>query len=327
MIASTLFAKLPEDVVTPDGMAIDREGNLILACPNYADQSKAGCILKIKNQNNIQKWFDVPVHEQTGVARPMGIAFGEDGDLYICDNQGWTGKSEHIRKGRILRVRMDGNRIVQTTVVAKNMEHPNGIRIKNGYLFVTQSTMELVKHPSGKLVSCVYRFRTDDREIDVGNTLSDEHICATFLTYNPDNQYGVDGITFDADGNLLVGNFGDGAVYKLELDEDMSVKSNTLWVQDAKRLKSTDGMVTDAQGNVYVADFCANAIDKIQPDKTVSVLSQNGDTDGQNGELDQPGEPILWNNKLIVSCFDCVVNDQVVNTAHELPATLAQIEL
>ena len=39
MIYSKLFAKLPEYVSTPDGMAIDREGNLILACPNYADEA------------------------------------------------------------------------------------------------------------------------------------------------------------------------------------------------------------------------------------------------------------------------------------------------
>ena len=48
MIEPKLFAKLPEYVTTPDGMAIDAEGNLILACPNYAEiyAKKPGCILK-----------------------------------------------------------------------------------------------------------------------------------------------------------------------------------------------------------------------------------------------------------------------------------------
>jgi len=86
-------------------------------------------------------------------------------------------------------------------------------------------------------------------------------------------------------------------------------------------------MIMDADGNLYIADFCANAIVKILPDGTVTKYCQNGDTNGQNGELDQPGEPIIWNGKLIVSCFDAVTSDIVVNTAHELPATLAQIEL
>ncbi|MDD6799660.1 MAG: phage head-tail adapter protein, partial [Firmicutes bacterium] len=229
MKKSTLFALLPDYVATPDGMAIDMEGNLILACPNYADQTRSGCILKIDKDKNIKKWFDVPVHEETGLASPMGIAFGPDGDLYICDNQGWPGKPELVRKGRILRIRTDGDRIVKTTVVAKNMEHPNGMRIRDGYIYVTQSTMELVKHPSGKLVSCVYRFRLDDEDIDITNTLEDKNILTTFLTQNPDDQYGVDGIEFDCNGDLLVGNFGDGAVYRIKFNDDLSVKSNELW--------------------------------------------------------------------------------------------------
>ncbi len=324
---STLFAKLPDYVSTPDGMAIAPNGDLILACPNYADQSFPGCILRIDKNKNIRKWFDVHVHEETNLASPMGIAFGPDGDLYICDNQGWPGKPELIRKGRILRIRCDGDEIVKTTVVAKNMEHPNGMRIRDGYIYVTQSSLELVKHPSGKLVSCVYRFRLDDENIDITNTLDDKNIFATFITENPDDQYGVDGIEFDKEGNLLVGNFGDGAVYKITFNEDMSVRSNEIWAQDKENLESTDGMIMDDDGNLYIADFCANAIVKITPDSKVSKLAQSEDSDGLNGELDQPGEPIIWNGKLIVSCFDTVVSDIVVNTAHEMPATLAQIEL
>jgi hypothetical protein len=55
-----LFTTLPDYVSTPDGMAIDLEGNLILACPNYADPSMPGCILKIDAQKKIRKWVDVP---------------------------------------------------------------------------------------------------------------------------------------------------------------------------------------------------------------------------------------------------------------------------
>ena len=328
MLSSKLFAILPDDISTPDGMTVDREGNLILACPNYADQTMPGCILKIDQNKNITKWFNVPVHEETGLASPMGIAFGPDGDLYICDNQGWPGRPELIRKGRILRLRIEGDRVVKTTVVAKNMEHPNGIRIRNGYLYVTQSSLELVKHPSGKLVSCVYRFRLDDENVEITNTLEDKNILTTFVTYNPEDQYGVDGIEFDREGNLLVGNFGDGAVYKVTMDADGNVTSNEIWAQNTDELISTDGMVMDADGNLYIADFCANAIVKVSPDgKTVQRIAQSPDSDGLGGELDQPGEPILWNGKLVVSCFDTVTNDIVVNTAHEQPATLAEIEL
>ena len=104
MKQSKLFALLPDYVSTPDGMAIDAEGNLILACPNYADPSMPGVILRIDKDKNIEKWFEVPVHEETGLACPMGIAFGPDGDLYIADTghnrivvvDGTTHKTEKI---------------------------------------------------------------------------------------------------------------------------------------------------------------------------------------------------------------------------------------
>lgn len=328
MTTSKLFALLPDFVSTPDGMTIDSEGNLILACPNYADQTLPGCIVKIDKNKNITKWVDVPVHEETGLASPMGIAFGPDGDLYVCDNQGWPGRPELIRKGRILRLRICDGKVEKCTVVAKNMEHPNGMRIRDGYIYVTQSSLELVKHPSGKLVSCVYRFQLDDENINVTNTLEDANILTTFITHNPKDQYGVDGIEFDREGNLLIGNFGDGAVYKITFNEDLSVKSNEIWAQNPDELESTDGMIMDDDGNLYIADFCANAIVKVSPDgKTVKRLAQSPDSDGFKGELDQPGEPIIWNGKLVVSCFDIVTSDIVVNTAHEMPATLAEINL
>ncbi|MBQ4037226.1 MAG: SMP-30/gluconolactonase/LRE family protein [Clostridia bacterium] len=327
MKKSKLFAALPDYVSTPDGMAIDPEGNLILACPNYADQTKPGCILKIDKDKNIRKWFDVPCRADTGLASPMGIAFGPDGDLYICDNQGWPGRPELLEKGRILRVRMQGDEIVKTTVVADGMEHPNGMRIRDGFIYVTQSSLPKVKHPSGKLVSCVYRFRLEDENVLVTNTLEDKNMLVTFVTENPDDQYGADGIEFDREGNLLVGNFGDGAVYKVTFNEDLSVKSCGVWAQDRENLESTDGMIMDGDGNLYIADFCVNAIVKILPDGTVTKLAQNGDTDGLNGELDQPGEPIIWNGKLIVSCFDTVCGGITVNSKHDPVATLAEIEL
>ena len=42
MRESRLFCTLPEYVCTPDGMAADRHGNLVLSCPYYADDSISG---------------------------------------------------------------------------------------------------------------------------------------------------------------------------------------------------------------------------------------------------------------------------------------------
>jgi len=323
-----LFTLLPEAYVsTPDGMSIDREGHLILSCPNFADPSMPGCVLKIDRDRNVRKWFDVPVLAETGCARPMGIEMCPHGDLFIVDNQGWSGKEELLFKGRILRLRMDGDRIAQTTVIASGMEHPNGLRVRDGYVYVTQSMLSKVTDPTGKLVSCVYRFSVDDKDIRVTNTLEDKHIITTFLTLNPACQYGADGIVFDAQGHLYVGNFGDGAVHRITLGADGSVKENVVWAKDESQLTSTDGLCIDDDGNIYVADFSVNAIAKITKDAKVTRIAQSPDCDGLNGELDQPGEPIVWNGSIIVSCFDLVTDEGKVNTAHEMPATLSMLTL
>jgi len=329
MIRPTLFTLLPEEYVcTPDSMTIDGKGDLILSCPNYADPNMSGCVVRIDKQKRISKWFDVPVHPETGVARNMGIEFDGEGNLYLCDNQDWRRSPETRFKGRMLRVRADeeGN-ILESRVIAWNMEHPNGVRIKDGYLYVTQSRMSDVKDPSGKMVSGVYRFKLDDENIKVTNTLEDPNLFATFLTQNPACQYGVDGIAFGPEGDLYIGNFGDGEIYRLTLAPDGSLAEKTLFAKDPEQLVSTDGMIFDDKGNMYIADFRVNAICKMYPDGRLERIAQSPDCDGFDGGLDQPGEPIIWQGKLIASCFDLSVGPGKVNTAHEMPATMSELSL
>jgi len=285
-------------------------------------------ICKIDRDRNIRKWFEVPKNPATGEARAMGIAFGPDGDLYIVDNPGWTNRPDLVFTGRILRVRMNGDVIERVTVVADGMEHPNGIRIRGNNMYVTQSMLSKVRTESGKLMSCVYRFALDDENIRVTNTLSDPNIIETFITENPLCQYGVDGIVFDREGRLIIGNFGDGSLHRLHLSADgAAVEKSELWCCDPENLLTTDGMTIDENGNIYVADFSANAIGKVTPEGKITRYAVSPDSDGFNGELDEPGEPCVWNGKIIVSCFDLVVDDQKVNTAHEMPATMAMLDI
>lgn len=326
-----LFTLLPEEyVATPDGMAINLQGDLILACPNFANPELPGCLVRIDKDKNISKWLDVPVEERTQTARPMGLEFGPDGDVYICDNVGWDGTKPGLQfKSRVLRIRMVDNRMVKFTVVASNMEHPNGVRIKGEYLYVTNSVMTKVKHEKGYMVSSVYRFHLDDENIALNSTLDDKNIIATFTTKNPLCLYGADGIEFDNDGNLYVGNFGDGEINKIIFDGSGNVISNEVWAKDKENIKTTDGMISDKKGSFYMADFGANAIVKIDwADAKATRICQSPDCDGLDGQLDQPGEPVIWNGKIIVSCFDTVVDHPYFNnSACELPCTMSELEL
>lgn len=327
MQTPTLFTVLPDYVCTPDGMEIDKKGNLIVSCPNYADDSMKGCVIRINKQKEITKWFDVPVHPKTGIARNMGIAIDEEEYIYLCDNQGWSGEEGLAFQGRILKIKADENGIVSYQIVAEGMEHPNGIRIKDNYMYVTQSCLTKVKDASGHLVSCVYRFGLDEEHIHITNTLEDKHIFTTFVTHNEACQYGADGIVFGKDGNLYVGNFGDGAVHKITFTEDGRCASNTVFAKDEKQLVSTDGMICDDKGNIYIADFSNNAIVMVRQNGSVECIAKSPDCDGLDGGLDQPGEPIIWEGKIIASCFDLVTDEGKVNTKHEMPATMSQLEL
>ena len=350
-----LFVELPNFVVTPDGMAIAPDGDLLLAVPNFAAYAKGATkpdvparFVKIGKDRKVRDLFECPILAETGRACPMGVEFGPQGELYVADNQNWAagnGTNGEINQGRILRLRLDGDKLVETTVLAKGISHPNGVRFRNGQVYVSVSKLPKIKRPDGLMVSAVYRFPADGKEIQVNNTLDDPNLLVTFVTQNKFAQYGLDGIVFDSKGNLFVGNFGDGAIYKLTFDDQGKVVSNTLFAKtdhdsslDPKlpgfldkatkaKMRTTDGMCVDKADNIYVADFSNNAIAKVTPAGVISVLAQNGDTGGRNGELNEPGEPIVWNGMLVVSNFDAVIEPDKVNGKHESPAKLSLLRL
>ncbi len=345
-LKSQLLVKLPDFCATPDGMAIDTAGNLVVACPNFADPRQPACLVRIDRQRRVTKWVDVPVLAETGRACPMGIAFGPDGDLYVCDNQNWAagnGPQGEVNQGRLLRLRIRDGRVERTTVVARSISHPNGVRVHNGHVYITVSMLPKLKRPDGLLVSAVYRFGLDEHNVALANTWQDKNLLVSFVTYNRDCQYGVDGLEFDSHGNLLVGNFGDGALHRVTFDAAGRVTGNTVFARTdlntpmsdpqfparmvQAKMRTTDGMCIDAQDNLYVADFSNNAVCKVDPQGRITVLAQSPDCTGSDGGLNQPGEPILWDGKLVLTCFDMVTGRDKVNTRHDRPATIAFVPL
>lgn len=349
-----LLVALPDSCPTPDGMAVDADGNLVVACPNFADPQQPGCLIRIDRQRRVTPWGNVPPLPETGHAYPMGIAFGPDGDLYVCDNQNWptgNGPNGEVNQGRLLRLRIRAGRIERTTVVAHGISHPNGVRVHQGHVYITVSLLPKIRvrpvpdiHPDDKLlVSGVYRFRLDDEDIAVTNTQDDPNLLVTLVTRNRDCQYGADGLAFDSRGNLFVGNFGDGALHKITFDAEGRVTGATVFAKTdfatpmsaadfpqqmvRAKMRTTDGICIDAQDNIYVADFSNNAVCRVDPQGRITVLAQSPDGDGSDGGLDQPGEPILWDGKLVLTCFDMVTGPDKVNTKHDKPHTLAFFEL
>ena len=88
-----LLLSLPEYCNTPDGMAVDSVGNIILSCPNFSDMSYPGILIKIDGNAKESIVFTVPVHPDTKRGAPMGIEMGPDGNLYYADNQYFNDKT------------------------------------------------------------------------------------------------------------------------------------------------------------------------------------------------------------------------------------------
>jgi len=324
LVTPELLVRLPEICQTPDGMTLDADGNIILTCPNFADPTHPAVLMKIDPENKVRLFCIVPVHPETGIACPMGIDMAPNGDLYIADNQNWWGKQELENKGRILRLIVTDGRVVAAKLVAYNLSHPNGVRVHDGHVYVTQSLLPKVAEKP--VASGLYRFDLDAPPVKVFNSMEDENLMATFETLNENVQYGVDGLVFDSQGSLYVGNFGDATVHKLTFDADGKVASNEAWAQDEK-IKSIDGLGIDEKDNIYVADFSNNAICVVSPEGKVSVLAKSPDCDGSKGGLDQPGEPLVRGKELIVANFDMVTGPDKLNSGHDEPQTISVIKL
>jgi len=324
-----LLLSVGEDCNTPDGMRLNPQtGDIIVACPNFNQKEYVGKLMKITKDNKWEFFSDFPKHPDTGYACPMGMDFGPDGNLYVADNQYFYNKDH---KSRLIRVKVKDGKAVGTEVAVEGFKLSNAVMFRGDAVFVTDTFFDLPDRPG---TSGVYRITL--AEMNKGlvklkpKGQPDPHLILTCSTkpllHRKGELAGADGLTFDAAGNLYTGNFGDGTVYKVTFNADDSVKSSGVFVYDPL-LTCVDGIFYDKQRNrIYVADSEKNAVQVIEMDGRVWTLWQNGDTDGADGLLDQPCEPALRGNELIIVNFDMPFPG-LKNTKYDKPHTISVIKL
>ena len=337
-----LLVELPDYCNTPDGMALMPDSSIILSVPNFNNEKQPSLLMKITPDNQVEKFFEFTMPYPGMVAPadrlgPMGITYSPSNNcLYFADMQ----IKEMKQHSRLWRLDLKDGQVDKMVLVASGFNVSNGLAIQDDHLYVTESVLMESSDPmpaegaekpatfQDPLVSAVLRFKLDEENVQLTTPLKDDpHVITTFRSTKTTWPFGADGIAFDSKGNLFVGTFGDGIMYKLEFDQDGKVTSNKEFAKAACMI-NCDGMSCDKQTDkLYVADSATNAIQIINPDGSIETLAENDDvTDKKTGLLDQPCEALLRGDTIVVSNMDWVFPG-FKNTEHQLPATLSVIKL
>lgn len=311
---------LPEKYNSPDGMTIGKDGCIYLSMTNVTKPEFPAKVVRITEDDKIEEVIDLLPHPETGVAKPLGIVFGPDGNLYISDNQSFA--TDKMGMSRIFKVTMNGFEAEKCEVVATGFNMSNGITVRGDALFVAETNLNVA---GDVFKSGVYRFTFD--ELDPENPIEvtgvgDSHLITVFETKNKDVTVGANGVDFNSKGELFVCNFGDSEVYKMIVDEDGEVASSEVFAA-GDGMESVDGLHIDKEDNLWIADFLGNAIIKITPEAKVVIVAKNGQTEGANGELDAPSECIRRGDKVYVANIDLTFGPNTTDDVH----TMSIIEL
>ncbi|MBC7864566.1 MAG: SMP-30/gluconolactonase/LRE family protein [Bacteroidia bacterium] len=323
----SLFCDLGESVSTPDGMALDKNGNLFLSVPNFFKYERYGSkICKFDSLNKAITWFDsLPRHPETLRVHPMGMEFASDGNLYIADNQFFFDKNY---KSRLLRIVVVNGKPVKAEVVADGFKLANAVRVKGSRIYVSDTEYSL---KDKKKQSAIFSFDLEEFKKGTVHIKSGEMDAHIFYFADESGSQvrtdgGFDGMTFDKKGNLYAGSFGNGNIYKFGLTKKGLLKSTEIIIDSAK-LGCCDGMFYCKKTNtIYLTNFKNNSVHALDLDKQeLRIVWENQDDDGAGGLLDQPCEPIIYKEKLLIVNFDTFVNGK--NTKADDKHTISMFSL
>ena len=347
----SILVELPDDLQQPDGMTVNPVTKTIfLNCPNFNGRKNdtgpkvaPGALARVTLDGTVEKllvYEEKAPFPETDQVGPMGLYFGPDGHLYVCDNQYFFNPNN---KSRVLRVLMDGDDPTgEVEVVVEGMKLSNAILSVGDRMLVTDTFLDI----EGEFGSgCVWAFAKEDVlkagtsgnppiKVNPIQKMGDDPHCILIQMVKKlpgHGNGGADGMTADKDGVIYFGNFGNGEMYRIVFDANG--KATTDVIHNAgDYFGCCDGIFFDPDTNkIYVNDSAGNAIHAFTPPApgqkgTFETLWENGDTDGADGSLDQPAELVVVDGKIVIANFDWSF-PELLNTGFSKPNTLSVINL
>ena len=276
----SLLVELPDYCNTPDGMCLLADNSVVISIPNFNDVSVPPLLMRLTPDNKAEPFYRFPtpypgLEKGSDRIGPMGISRDPvTGNLYLADNQFAPDKPQ---KSRLWKLVVKDGKVEKMVLVASGFNIANGTAVRDGYVYITESTLDPVYNPTMR--SAVMRFKLDEEQVVLKTPLAeDPHIVATFESREKQWPFGADGITFDRHGNLYIGVFSDGVLYKVVFDADGKVKSADVFAKAHGAMLSCDGMSCDSRtGIIYLADCAGNAVHKIHSDGRVETIARNDD--------------------------------------------------
>ena len=280
---------------SPTGLAFDRTGVLFVA---DGDE-----ILRFRPSSSSPPAATVFA---SGVPGANGVAFDKRGDLWVSD--GGTGQ------GRVWRIGGDG----APSEVFRVQPMVNDASTVPGD--VPDSVVGGVGRDPRSAPPATVTITPAGRQ--AANTLGSQHLVAN-------------GLAFDRDGSLFIGDTARGAIWRVEIGRDGQLRSpvgcdttfssNTLCLSNVfvqhPALEGTDGIALDRKGNVIAAVNERNAVVVATQRSGVVELFRNPVTSARlrnEGPLEFPTSPVLIGRKLCLTHSDGSRRDNAPNSGGEV---------
>jgi sugar lactone lactonase YvrE len=271
---------------SPAGVAIDAEGNLILA------DSDNHCIRKVTPDGTVSTLAGSREGENgfaDGAAAdarfywPEGVAIDAEGNIIVADRNNYC-----IRKvtpdgtvSTLAGSREGENGFADGAAADARFNWPEGVAIDaEGNIIVADSNNH-----------CIRKVTPDGTVSTLAGSREGENGFADGAAADARFNWPA-GVAIDAEGNIIVADSGNDCIRKVTPDGTVSTLAGSREGEDGfadgaaadARFRGPEGVAIDAEGNIIVADSGNHCIRKVTPDGTVSTLA--GSREGEDGFAD-----------------------------------------